>query len=158
MRQETSCGCAGCYTAFAATELYAEAFERAGRLDLLEPFLCEWGARFYGLAPNAEERPRLRQRLQRAQWTVPAVYPLALPASSGSGSGSSSSSSSSGSGSGEGKSAEDAAQVVVPLRAGETLAWRLALRAAIPAAKSEQHPAAAGAGASEGASQGTANK
>jgi len=51
-RKETACGCAGCYTAFAAIELYAEAFERAGKLDRLEGFASEFGPDFYGLPRN----------------------------------------------------------------------------------------------------------
>jgi dihydroorotase len=50
--KETSCGCAGIYTAHGAIELYAEAFERAGALDKLESFASRNGAEFYGLAPN----------------------------------------------------------------------------------------------------------
>lgn len=52
--KETDCGCAGCYTAFAALELYAEAFETAGALDRLEGFASLFGADFYGLPRNAD--------------------------------------------------------------------------------------------------------
>jgi dihydroorotase len=52
--KETSCGCAGVYTANGGIELYAEAFEAAGALDKLENFASVHGARFYGLARNAE--------------------------------------------------------------------------------------------------------
>ena len=49
-RKEDACGCAaGCYTAHAAIELYAEAFEQAGKLDYLEGFASHFGADFYGL-------------------------------------------------------------------------------------------------------------
>src|SRR3954468_20696994 len=50
--KETDCGCAGIYTAHAAIELYAIAFEEAGALDKLEGFAAEHGADFYGLPPN----------------------------------------------------------------------------------------------------------
>lgn len=52
--KETDCGCAGCYTAFAALELYAEAFEMAGALDRLEGFASFFGADFYGLPRNTD--------------------------------------------------------------------------------------------------------
>ncbi len=51
--KEAACGCAGCYTAHAALELYAAAFEQAGALDRLDAFASEHGARFYGLPRNA---------------------------------------------------------------------------------------------------------
>ncbi|EXI79074.1 MAG: Dihydroorotase [Candidatus Accumulibacter appositus] len=51
--KENACGCAGCYTAHAALELYAEAFESAGALDRLEAFASFNGADFYGLPRNA---------------------------------------------------------------------------------------------------------
>jgi dihydroorotase len=50
--KETACGCAGCYTAHAALELYAEAFEAAGALDRLEAFASFHGPDFYGLPRN----------------------------------------------------------------------------------------------------------
>ena len=50
--KETSCGCAGIYTAHAALELYAEAFEQAGALGRLENFASRYGAEFYGLPIN----------------------------------------------------------------------------------------------------------
>ena len=53
--KETSCGCAGIYTAHAAIELYAEAFEQAGALDRLENFASHFGPEFYGLARNSEK-------------------------------------------------------------------------------------------------------
>ena len=52
--KENACGCAGCYTAHAAIELYAEAFEAAGALDKLEGFASFYGADFYGLPRNKE--------------------------------------------------------------------------------------------------------
>ncbi len=67
--KENACGCAGMFTAHAAIELYAEAFESAGRLDRLEAFASHFGADFYGLP-----RPRERICLQKDPWIVPACY------------------------------------------------------------------------------------
>jgi dihydroorotase len=69
--KETACGCAGCYTAPVALELYAEAFEDAGRLDRLEAFASHHGADFYGMARNLGTIT-----LQRRASTVPAEVPL----------------------------------------------------------------------------------
>jgi dihydroorotase len=69
--KETACGCAGLYTAHAALELYAEAFEQAGRLDRLEAFASFHGADFYRLPRNAD-----RIALERRPWSVPQAYPL----------------------------------------------------------------------------------
>jgi dihydroorotase len=88
--KEAACGCAGCYTAHAGIELYAEAFEAAGALDKLEGFASHFGADFYGLPRNAE-----RITLVKESWTVPATLPYID------------------------------GDVLVPLRAGETVAWRL---------------------------------
>jgi len=52
--KEAACGCAGIYTAHAAIELYAEAFESAGALDRLEGFSSRFGPDFYGLPPNTD--------------------------------------------------------------------------------------------------------
>ena len=52
--KENACGCAGMFTAHAAIELYAEAFEAAGRLDRLEAFASHFGADFYGLPRHAD--------------------------------------------------------------------------------------------------------
>ncbi len=65
--KETACGCAGCYTAHAAIELYAEAFEQAGALDKLEAFASFHGADFYGLPRNTETLT-----LRKEEWQVPA--------------------------------------------------------------------------------------
>ena len=70
--KETACGCAGLYTAHAALELYAEAFEQAGRLDRLEAFASFHGADFYCLPRNLD-----RIALERTPWIVPDDYPLA---------------------------------------------------------------------------------
>lgn len=70
--KEAGCGCAGIYTAHAALELYAEAFEAAGALDRLEAFAAFHGADFYRLPRN-----RTKVVLQRSPWTVPETYPFA---------------------------------------------------------------------------------
>jgi dihydroorotase len=87
--KEAACGCAGVYSAHAALELYAEAFESIGALHRLEAFASLHGPRFYGLTPN-----EATVTLERSDWKVPASYPFAN-------------------------------ETIVPLRAGEKLAWRL---------------------------------
>jgi dihydroorotase len=87
--KETACGCAGCYTAHAALELYAEAFDAAGALDRLEAFASFHGADFYGLPRNTGTIT-----LRRQPTPVPKSFPFG-------------------------------AEELVPLRAGETLGWRL---------------------------------
>ncbi|MFO1372750.1 MAG: dihydroorotase [Candidatus Competibacteraceae bacterium] len=52
--KESGCGCAGCYTAYAALELYAEAFDAAGALDKLDAFASRHGPDFYGLPRNTD--------------------------------------------------------------------------------------------------------
>src|SRR5882672_7334777 len=64
--KEAACGCAGIYTAHAAIELYATAFEEAGALDRLEAFASRFGAQFYALPLNRD-----RITLLREEWTVP---------------------------------------------------------------------------------------
>jgi dihydroorotase len=64
--KETACGCAGIYTAHAAIELYAEAFDTAGALDRLEGFASFYGADFYGLPRN-----RAGITLRRKAWRMP---------------------------------------------------------------------------------------
>jgi len=64
--KENACGCAGCYTAHAAIELYAEAFEAAGALDKLEGFASFYGADFYELPRNKETII-----LRKEDWQVP---------------------------------------------------------------------------------------
>jgi dihydroorotase len=88
--KEAACGCAGIYTAHAALELYAAAFEEAGALDKLEGFASVFGAQFYGLPPNRDS-----VTLVREEWRVPERLRF---------------------GSDE----------LVPLRAGETIPWKLA--------------------------------
>ncbi|MEZ7861764.1 MAG: dihydroorotase [Aeromonadaceae bacterium] len=71
-RKESPCGCAGCYSAPAALELYAEIFERLGALEKLEAFASHFGADFYGLPRN-----RGRVTLKREPWQVPERVQLA---------------------------------------------------------------------------------
>lgn len=70
--KETTCGCAGIFSAHAAIELYAEAFEAAGKLDRLEAFASLRGPDFYGLQRNTD-----RITLVRERWSPPASYPFA---------------------------------------------------------------------------------
>lgn len=70
--KEHDCGCAGCYTALHAMELYAQAFEEAGALDKLEGFASFYGPDFYRLPRNTD-----RVTLQRSQWTVPSELSMA---------------------------------------------------------------------------------
>jgi dihydroorotase len=65
--KENDCGCAGCFTAATAMQMYATAFEAAGALDRLEAFASFHGADFYGLPRN-----RGTVTLERRPWTVPA--------------------------------------------------------------------------------------
>jgi dihydroorotase len=88
--KEATCGCAGIYTAHAAIEFYATAFEEAGALNRLEAFASLNGPAFYGLPANQETITLVRQ-----EWRVPDEIPY------GSG-------------------------TLVPLRAGETIPWKLA--------------------------------
>ena len=69
--KENACGCAGCYTAFHALELYAQAFDAAGALDRLEAFASVDGAAFYGLPRNTGT-----VTLERRAWTVPETLPF----------------------------------------------------------------------------------
>ncbi|MDP3084427.1 MAG: dihydroorotase [Rubrivivax sp.] len=88
LKEQSVCG-AGCFTAPAALELYAEAFEAAGALDRLEAFASFHGPDFYGLP-----RHRSKLTLKREPWTLPETLPFG-----------------------------DA--LIKPLRAGETLNWRM---------------------------------
>ncbi|MGH8851781.1 MAG: dihydroorotase [Casimicrobiaceae bacterium] len=69
--KESSCGCAGCFSAPVAIELYAEAFDAADALGKLEGFASFHGADFYSLPRNAGTIT-----LKREPWTVPASYPF----------------------------------------------------------------------------------
>ena len=71
--KEHASACAGCYTAFGALELYAEAFEAAGALDRLEQFASRAGPGFYGLPLNSGT-----VTLQKVDWTVPESFPFGL--------------------------------------------------------------------------------
>lgn len=87
--KETACGCAGVYSAHAAIELYAEAFEQVEALDKLEAFASFHGADFYQLPRNKDSIT-----LKKESWNVPAKL----------------------------KFGED---VLIPLRAGENMVWKL---------------------------------
>jgi len=87
--KESACGHAGVYSAHAALELYAEAFEAAGALDRLEAFASFHGADFYRLPRNSA-----KLTLRKEAWVVPGEMPFG-------------------------------AAGVVPLRAGESVGWRL---------------------------------
>src|SRR5918996_6291901 len=89
LAKEAGCGCAGIYTAHAAIELYAAAFEEAGALDRLEGFASVFGAQFYGLPLNEG-----RITLAREEWRIPERLRFG-------------------------------ADELVPLRAGETVPWKL---------------------------------
>ncbi|MDD1638430.1 MAG: dihydroorotase [Methylococcaceae bacterium] len=67
--KETACGCAGCYSAHAALELYTEVFERAGSLDKLEGFASYYGADFYRLPRNSGT-----VTLEKTTWKIPLMY------------------------------------------------------------------------------------
>lgn len=69
--KEIACGCAGCYTAPHALELYAEAFEAAGALDKLEGFASFHGADFYGLPRNTGT-----VTLEQREWALPETFPF----------------------------------------------------------------------------------
>ena len=68
-QKESSCGCAGIFSAHAAIELYAEAFDRAGKIDKLEGFSSFFGADFYGLPRNQE-----KITLEKDTWRIPESY------------------------------------------------------------------------------------
>jgi len=68
-QKESSCGCAGIFSANAAIELYAEAFDRVGKIDKLEGFASFYGADFYGLPRNQE-----KITLEKSTWRIPKSY------------------------------------------------------------------------------------
>lgn len=72
--KENSCGCAGCYSALSALELYAQAFEEANALDKLEGFASFYGADFYGLPRNTDT-----VTLEKSTWQVPAISDGIVP-------------------------------------------------------------------------------
>ncbi len=67
--KESACGCAGCFSAHAAIELYVEAFEKENALDKLEGFASFYGADFYGLPRNTT-----KITIQRNNWQIPESY------------------------------------------------------------------------------------
>lgn len=69
--KESACGCAGCYSAWSAIELYAEVFEQLDAIDKLEGFASEYGPRFYGLPENTDTIT-----LERVTWEVPSEIDL----------------------------------------------------------------------------------
>lgn len=70
--KESACGCAGMFTAHAAIELYAEAFDSIGKLECLESFASIFGSNFYDLPPNLSTLTLINN-----PWQVPANYPFA---------------------------------------------------------------------------------
>lgn len=70
-RKETSCGCAGCFSALHAIELYAEVFEQAEALDKLEAFASFYGPDFYQLPRNTEQIT-----LTKTTWRIPDELPF----------------------------------------------------------------------------------
>ncbi|MEM1254989.1 MAG: dihydroorotase [Cyanobacteria bacterium P01_H01_bin.21] len=70
--KESSCGCAGCFSALHAMELYAEAFESVDALDKLEAFASFYGPDFYRLPRNTE-----KITLAKTAWRIPDEVPLA---------------------------------------------------------------------------------
>jgi dihydroorotase len=66
LHKESSCGCAGVFSAHAAIELYAEAFDRANKIEKLEGFASHYGPDFYGLKRNTD-----MITLEKKSWTVP---------------------------------------------------------------------------------------
>jgi dihydroorotase len=71
-KKEAACGCAGCYSAFSALELYTTVFEQAGALDKLEAFASFYGPDFYGLARNTDT-----VTLVKKDWQLPTTLPFA---------------------------------------------------------------------------------
>lgn len=69
--KETACGCAGCYSAFGALELYAEVFDAHGVIDKLEGFASHFGADFYGLPRNTDTITLIKK-----EQTVPETLPF----------------------------------------------------------------------------------
>lgn len=94
-KKESACGCAGCYSAWSAIELYAQIFDQMGAIDKLEGFASHYGPDFYGLPRNTSTIT-----LQKQEWTVPDI--IDLPASE-----------------------ESKKESIVPFYAGQTLQWKL---------------------------------
>jgi len=68
-QKESACGCAGVFSAHAAIELYAEAFDMANKIEMLEGFASHFGADFYGLPRNIETIT-----LEKTPWQIPESY------------------------------------------------------------------------------------
>lgn len=81
-RKEEACGCAGCYTAYHAMQLYASAFEAAGRLDALEAFASLNGPAFYGLPVN-EGTLTLRRQAKQIPDELPFADQTVVPLAAG---------------------------------------------------------------------------
>ena len=69
--KETSCGCAGIYSALNALEIYVEAFDSVGKLDKLEAFASHYGADYYDLPRNMEQMTLIKN-----EQNIPNVFPL----------------------------------------------------------------------------------
>jgi len=69
--KENACGCAGCYSAWGAIELYAQVFDELGALEKLEGFASHYGPDFYGLARNTDTIT-----LSKEPWVMPASIQL----------------------------------------------------------------------------------
>lgn len=70
-KKENACGCAGCYSAWSAIELYAQVFEELDALPKLEGFASLYGADFYGLPRNTQQITLIKET-----WTVPETITL----------------------------------------------------------------------------------
>jgi dihydroorotase len=75
-KKESACGCAGCYSAPAAIQLYAEFFEQMQALDKLADFASGFGADFYGLSRNQRNITLVRQTWQVPELVSTAVGPM----------------------------------------------------------------------------------
>ena len=82
--KESACGCAGVFSAHAAIEFYAEAFEEAGALDKLPNFASRFGAQFYGLEPPTESVTLVRDDFRRLPDSLPFGDEVVVPFRAGS--------------------------------------------------------------------------
>jgi dihydroorotase len=97
-KKESACGCAGCYSAWSAIELYAQVFDDLNAIDKLEGFASHFGPDFYGLARNTSTIT-----LHEESWQVPDLVTLL-----------------------SNTSMDNAIEEIVPFYAGQTLKWKLA--------------------------------
>jgi dihydroorotase len=88
-KKENACGCAGCYSSYAALELYADIFDDLGAIDKLEGFSSFYGPDFYGFERNSDKITLIKE-----PWTAPSEMAFS-------------------------------GDVIVPLRAGETINWKI---------------------------------